>query len=418
MKAHYSLQSATPVAVKAGSLGSLECLNRLASNIFCANNEAYYCNALNNLVPQGTKCPQSEICIVTNNRPSCFLKSKCEEKKGNPLGLYYTKDGCEKNKWQAADTETYKYCFYDRSKTIVDYCFNCNPSMSCYDYKTEQACKSDNCRIGNGNCEWKQLSTQLEIGACVKKSAYNCEWCLKKGTESLENLRSYNEVFDICTKEKSDSLSTEGFKCYFRNDQSTSCESMNCTNYAPEQCSSAEIRHDRLNNIVNPSNDQCGLKVCQNINNACVKNADGDGKADCETAECEADHYAPRTIAAAITNKGVVDSIALQIYDKTSFENSYVLTTGQEYKTYLCLEPCSFEGHPYDVYTQSRRLAASNLNIFDGNSGKKLLQLKEGANSILYYSQDPSNNIETVKTLSLEAHENSAGPRILYFNVT
>ncbi len=418
IKAYYSLQSATPFVVKIGSLGSLECIDRLTKDIFCFNNSAYYCNALNNLIPQGTRCKQSEICVVNNNQPSCFSKSKCEEKKGNPLGLYYTQDGCEKNKWSASEQETYKYCFFDRSKTTVDYCFNCNPSMSCYDYKTEQACRNNNCKTGNGNCEWKQLSEQLEIGVCVNKNGYNCEWCGKKGTLSLENTGSYNKIFDVCTKEKSDALSTEKFRCYFNNDKSTSCESMACINYAPEQCSSSDIKHDKLNNIANPSDDSCGLKICQNINNACVKNADGDGMADCSTEECERDYYTPRTIAAAIGKKGAVDTIIMQVYDKTSFNTSYALVLGQNYTTYLCLEPCNFEGHPYSAYTKSRRLIVSNLNVFDGGNGSRLLSLKKGTNTILYYSQDPSKNLEIVKSLSFEALEDTSGPRVLSFNVT
>ncbi len=418
IKSYYNLQSATPSAIKIGSLGSLKCFNQLTANIFCINNSAYYCNALNNLISQGTKCSSSEICVVNNNKPSCFPKSKCEEKKGNPLGLYYTKDGCERDKWQSTDSENYKYCFYDRSHTIVDYCFNCDPSMSCYDYKTEQACKSDNCKIGNGNCEWRPLATQLEIGACVNKNTYNCDWCEKKGTESLENIRAYNEVFDACTKEKSDVLSTQNFMCYFRDSRSTSCEKMTCINYAPEQCSSSDIKHDKFNNIVNPSSDQCGLKICQNINDACVKNADGDGKADCSDEECESDYYGPKTIATAISNKGKVDSIILQVYDKVSFNTSYSLAIGQNYTTYLCLEPCDFNGHPYGTQTQSRRLLVSNLNVFDGSNGSKLLQLNEGANRVLYYSQDPAKNIELVKSLLFEAYGNSTGPRVSSFNVT
>ena len=411
VKAYYSLQSATPTAIKTGTLGDLECLNRISSNVFCMNNSAYYCNGNNKLQPQGTKCQSAEICIVSNNKPSCFPKSQCDYKEANPFGLFFTQDGCEKNKGQ------YKYCFYDRSHSTIDFCFNCLPSMSCYDYKTEQTCARDNCGIGN--CEWSQISTQIEIGACVSKSSFNCQWCEKKGTASIENIAAYNQIFDVCTKEKSNVLSVGGFKCYFRGGKSIGCNDVVCSDYNTSDCSNVRITHDSDNNIVNPSNDGCGIKVCENIGSSCVKNADGDDQPDCISLECEKDYYAPRTTMLPIQKKGATEGFTIQVYDKTSSNSSYILrSSSANYTTFLCLEPCSFNGHPYSNFTKSMKLIISGLNIYDSNTGIKIITLSEGQNSMRYYSQDPAKNIELVKTIAFEAYKNSSGPKVFRFNVS
>jgi len=406
VKAFYNLQSATPTAVKTGTLGDEECFDKQTTDFFCMNNSAFSCNSRNKLVSQGTQCSSSEICVINNNQPSCFTKSLCNYQEANPFGLFAEKTRCENN----------GYCFYDRSHTTVDSCFNCDPSMACYDYKTEQSCNQDNC--GLNGCQWKSLSSQLEIGACVSSNEYNCQWCDKKGTASLENLRSYNDVFDVCTKEKSDALSVGDFKCYFNNNKSQNCENVVCTDYSKDQCSNSQITHDQFNNIVNPSNDGCGLNVCQNINNKCVKNADGDNSADCNDGICENDYFAPNTNLLPIITRGVVQKLVVQIFDRTSFNSSAILKTVPGYTTYLCVEPCGSSGHPFQASTQSKTLILSNLNVYDSSNGSKVLTLQEGSNSIRYYTQDPAKNLGRVKTLVINSHSNTAGPQVLSFNVT
>ena len=230
IKAHYSLQTATPTITKTATLGNIECLNQFSSGNFCISqsyyiqysgyllaffpeifskifpdgvkskfsdkfNNAFFCGTYNNLVPEGTSCSSTQACVVDNNKPACLNKINCNYNSANPFGLFYTLEGCEAN----------RYCFYDRSSTIVNSCFNCDQSMACYDYKSEDACTRDNCRAGD--CKWKNMANQIGIGACVSTTDYNCEWCEKKGTGTLENVRAFNEVFDLCTKEKSDVLS-------------------------------------------------------------------------------------------------------------------------------------------------------------------------------------------------------------------
>lgn len=440
VKAHYNLQSATPTIKKTALLGNLECLGQFSSNNFCIQNsyydqymgylsgnfpdifgnfsdgvknsfgnrlnKAFFCDSVNNLIPEGTACSSTQVCAVNNNRPSCINKINCNYAGANPFGLFYTLADCENN----------KYCFYDRSKTIVNSCFNCDPSMSCYDYKTEEACTRDNCKVGS--CKWKNLVTQIGVGACVSTVQYNCQWCSSKGTGSLENARAFNNVFDICTNEKSSALSEGQFKCYFKDGISKSCEDVVCTDYSHEQCSNAGIKHDENNKITNPSQDECGIKVCQNINSICAKNADGDDKADCSDKLCESDYFPPVTTLLPVVKKAITDSLIVQIYDKTSLNSPNTLRESTDYATFLCTEPCGANGHPYNSSTTSRKIVLSNLNAYDGDNGNKLLTLNEGANTLRYYSQDPSRNIGEIKTITLEAHSNSSGPKVFSINVT
>ncbi len=443
VKAHYILISAIPATTpKAAFLGNLECLGQASSGNFCVHNfyydqyksylqanfpniftnfadgvkntfgdkfnKAFSCDDSNKLVPQGPSpsCSSSQACIVNNNQPSCINKVDCNYANANPFGLFYTLDDCENN----------RYCFFDRSNTIVNSCFNCDPSMACYDYKSEDACRRDNCNVGR--CAWKSVADQIGIGACVSTIQYNCEWCDSKGTSSLGNIGAFNNVFDFCTKDKSDLLSQGDFSCYFTNGKSKNCNDVMCTDYSPDQCANSRISHDENNIITNPSLDACGLQVCQNMNNACAKNADGDSQADCNNNVCESDYFPPNTTLLPVLNKGKTDRLIVQVYDKTGFSSPAILKTSLEYSTFLCVEPCGASGHPYDTSTKSRTIIISNLNAFDASNGGKLLSFAEGTNIIRFYSQDPAKNIEQVKRISIEAHSNSSGPKVVSINVT
>lgn len=441
IKARYNIQTATPTITKAATLGNIECLGQFSGNNFCIHepyynkyknylstnfpetfsrnfpsgvqnkfadrlNKAFYCDAANKLVPEGTSCNQAQVCAVTNNKPHCISKVSCNYDDANPFGLFYTSDDCE----------TGRYCFYDRSHSTINSCFGCDPSMSCYDYKAEDTCKRDNCRIGS--CKWKTLASQIGIGVCVSENEYNCQWCGNKGTKSLGNLRAFNEVFDLCTRDKSNALSESRFKCYFRNGNSKRCDNVVCRDYDTDQCSNSRITHDEYNKIKNPSADECGINVCQNINNMCVKNADGDNKADCTSAVCESDYFAPNTTLLPILKKGIFDSILIQIYDRSSINSSPLLKTSTDYSTFLCVEPCGSEGHPYNSFTTGRTIILSNLNAFDSSKGNKLLSLNEGTNVIRYYSQDPAKNTGDVKKITIEAHDKINGPKILSINIS
>ncbi len=404
IESHYSKQLATPATIKTATLGDKECIDKQLTS-FCLGNTPYSCTRENKLIP-AANCTLPKICAILNNRASCVDKPICSGRESNPFGLLSDTTKCENN----------RYCFYDRSYSIVDSCFGCYSSMACYDYKSEDTCARDNCKIRN--CKWKNLAGQIGIGVCVSRIQYNCDWCDKSGTASLENIRSYNEIFDLCTKEKSDALSEGNYSCYFQDYKSNKCSDIVCSSYSQGQCSNATIGHDHDNVIVNPSQDECSIKVCQNMNGACTKNADGDDLPDCSDTECEKDYFAPNTNLIPIKKSNATKSILVEIYDRKIFDGSYTLATSSNYSTFLCVEPCGDSGHPYQASTQGRNLIVSGLNIYDNYNGKKILALNEGTNNIRYYSQDPSKNIGRVKILSIDAFPTNNPPKVLSVNVT
>ena len=151
--------------------------------------------------------------------------------------MFYTKQICENE----------KYCFYDKSVTSVNRCFSCNPTMACYDYKSKDSCETDNC--GVNSCQWKESISQIGIGACVKTTDYNCKWCSTQGTVGMQNILAYNQVFDICTAEKTSLLSLTNFKCFLNGNKASGCDETKCSDYDVSQCSALPITHNSKNEI-------------------------------------------------------------------------------------------------------------------------------------------------------------------------
>ena len=413
IKGHYYSQSFVSTIVNTATLGNADCSGKTPNIFFCLNNTPFYCDASSTLRTNGSKCPADKICSVIDSQPSCIKKGNCNNDTSNLFGIFSSREKCE------IGDNTRKYCFYDRSHSTIDACFSCDTSMACYDYKTQDTCLIDNCNVGN--CIWKGFSSETEIGVCVSAARYNCQWCDKKGTPSLENLRAFNDIFDLCTEQKSNMLSVDGFNCYFKSPISMKCSDVRCTDYSPDQCRDEKMTHDENNIITNPSNDRCGIGVCQNINGACVKNADGDMAADCITnaAACENDYFPPNTTITLSVLKGRVTNLNIQISDKTNANSSAFLRTSVNYLTFFCTNDCG-RGHPFNASTSSRNVRIINLNAYDDRNGKFLFNLSEGSNIVKYYSQDPAKNIEVVKSVIVMARGNQDGPAVIAdsFNVT
>ena len=176
----------------------------------------------------------------------------------------------------------------------------------------------------------ERINKPDRVGACVKTTDYNCKWCSTQGTVGMQNILAYNQVFDICTAEKTSLLSLTNFKCFLNGNKASGCDETKCSDYDVSQCSALPITHNSKNEITRFSTDQCGIKVCQNINNKCVKNADGDAIPDCASATnssfCEGDYFAPNTTITATTTisantqKNIIDTLLIQIKDKSSYK--------------------------------------------------------------------------------------------------
>ncbi|PIN73038.1 hypothetical protein COV22_01600, partial [Candidatus Woesearchaeota archaeon CG10_big_fil_rev_8_21_14_0_10_47_5] len=243
--AHYENDEGEYAATARGSLGNLECWKRYDERKFCIFesfyaqepiksyldeqgveqgsvelhtrfagnfNHGFHCNSMNQLVFEKA-CGPGKICAVSGSQVQCLVESDCSTSR--PFGLYSELTACESG----------NYCFYDKSKTTVNECYDCMPEMSCYDYKSEGACSGDNCRVGN--CEWRATSEEIGVGVCVDLEKDNCRWCTEKGTAGMNNLDVFNLIFDACTEQKSNALSVEGYTC----DVDLSCVYATCMDY-------------------------------------------------------------------------------------------------------------------------------------------------------------------------------------------
>jgi len=280
-------------ATASGNTGDIECSNQITTGKFCISkyyyfnfqdylvakgyagntfevnsfennvidafrlklNKAYSCDANNNLI-ESKSCNDGTICSVRNNEAFCIAKSDCATG-GDILGLGFTVNSCE------SQNGAPRYCFFDRSSTVTDECYSCDQRLSCYDYKSQGACERDNC--ATGGCEWTPVSglEDFGIGVCTNKQFSNCHLCGNKGTVILNpffeapNLKSYNEIFDQCTQEKSDALESAGSPCFYSEDPggrgtATGCENVGCSTYKKStDCASPAggIKRDSSKNL-------------------------------------------------------------------------------------------------------------------------------------------------------------------------
>ena len=239
--------------------------------------------------PSGVSCAHDEVCVA-GAVTRCLKKEDC----GGflPFGLFGSAQLCEGS--------PPRYCFFDKSATIVDYCYECNPAMSCYDYKSSGACERDNC--GLGYCEWHSVFDDLNSGVCVDTTKSNCENCNLPGTPNVATNNTLS-LFDVCSDEKASALSTVEFPCFYDrifSQSALSCDDVHCQMYTLGQCGSpgGGIVLDNNNNVVQSSTDPCGIGVCQSLTvgnmSFCFKNADGSsgvGVQDCSQGDinCELD---------------------------------------------------------------------------------------------------------------------------------
>ncbi len=382
-------------------------------------NKAWQCNEYNKLTETTTSCniKQNEYCIADERGPRCVKQTICSTG-FDPFGLTATQDTCEKG-------ITPRYCFFDKSTTTINKCYNCDPKMNCYDYKTKNACERDNC--GAGECQWNPVFEDLGTGVCVDKRYNNCKLCNSAGI--TENSKAQSLVWEECREEKSNALSNNNYPCFFDADRkiSKTCDESSCTDYTPTQCGSPEggIKLNPDNSLAVRSEDTCGIGICE-INIAtreCVKNADGNQlNRDCPEGDktCELDHYAPITTLIPTGYAGRVDFINIRLFDKKNASTPPLDNAGKKgYKTYFCIKTSDsdcLEARTFNIITTSNKLSLKNTELKDGKN--VIANLQEGNNTLAYYSRDWANNVEVIKETNIYACKNCSPPQLINLTVT
>ncbi|MBW3001731.1 hypothetical protein KY338_01055 [Candidatus Woesearchaeota archaeon] len=387
--------------------------------------KSWYCNNMNVLsrpAPQ-MECADGEICVSDGLVARCVEQVKCDI--GGAFGLFPSLRTCEQD---AVGNK--RYCFMDKSKTIIDKCYACDPKMACNDYHSKSACESDNC--GVGQCAWTDVFSDLGVGVCYDTRFDACSLCQAEPSDTAKNKEGYNAVFDSCTEEKAAALSTDLKPCFFDKNTRTgkSCNFVDCTVYSQSQCGSPSngIQLNPDNSLKIKSTDPCNIGVCQySVATGCVKNANGasgTGWQDCLGSEdpsaCEKDYFPPETIA-AVTGlvPGKQDFIDFTILDKTIKTGDARPMQGKSgYKTYLCVvsgnNTCS-DAALFPIETDKARLFINDLALQDDQ--EIIGRFSSGDNVVKFYSVDKNNNVGVVKSITVFACDQCSGPKAINVSV-
>jgi hypothetical protein len=269
-----------------------------------------------------------------------------------------------------------------------------------------------------GNCEWKTIYPELGMGVCIDNSTTNCEWCNKAGTQGMDNT-AFNSVLGVCTREKANALSTDKYPCFYSNGMAKDCSAISCLDYT--QCPNTVELYNN-NSLVVPAAGRCDLKVCQNYDGKCRKNADGDLEPDCSIGDlsCERDIFPPDTIMSTLFEEDIPVGFDLSVTDKTA---DSILSNPSGYKTFLCVDSAASDecpnkpGKDYGLFTSELKLSLNGLRLSDFRTDRNITQLFEGNNTIYYFTKDKANNSGIVKSLRVEAHANNTFPEIYKIEV-
>ncbi len=381
-------------------------------------NAAVSCSA-DNQITDPQVC-SSGTCIIdkaNNYQARCIETSDCQNATAdNAFGMYYTENSCEYDSQKSQA----KYCFYDKSETTIDYCYACQPDMSCIDYKSQGSCEKDNCHLNR--CGWNTTNAEMNTGVCIdKNSGLNCEWCKSKGTSTMSNINVTNKVFDVCNADKASALSTQFGQCIYSpmdGGESKSCADIGCDYFEEPYCSKTAVTLGQYNEIEQMNSDACGIGVCNwfDTDYTCAKNSDfKSNEIDCsqsaDRSSCEIDHFKPDTeLIVKDRKKGCIRNMSISIYDTTRLDAYPVLIKNNEnYKTYFCKGDCMSKGIGYgDQWTNRTAISINGLNFTDDNK-KPILNLNDDSvNTVFYYTVDPSNNIGFKKNMTIYANEDCA----------
>lgn len=425
----YGYKGITPHIDSAVFLGDFAAT---VTNVFSIKNNApFFCNENNQLIPKRTaggktKCDLGTICIP-EDPPQCLVRSNCE-REGIFMGLGVTRDNCE-----GVDPNR-NYCFFDASTSIFKTCYPCDPSLACYDYKSQETCERDPCNIGR--CAWQAYKAgDFDSGVCKNLDTNNCNFCDARGSVGSPTSDVYSDVFDRCTEAKALALSTDQFECFYNADsgEAVGCAEATCNSFTtPETCQAPPggVTLDaRTNQVLDGSTDTCGFQVCQwdsNLEIPCQKNADGTDPSlnwpDCssqypdllsdEYKACEQDLVPPVTNYISQATTGTrIDRITFEVFDKKN-NTALLLPTSQydnddDYRVFVCLDgaSCTYRR------VSTREINVDNLELKEGAA--TLFALHPGPNTVRFFAQDPAMNKEISRTLMVTGCEDCDGPKVV-----
>jgi hypothetical protein len=376
------------------------------------------------------------VCVKTGLKTKCVEQGVCSvDRQGAlPFGLFYERTQCV-----GTNEGGMNYCYYDYTDTSLDKCFACSEDLSCYDYRSEEACNFDldTCsaayNTGSNKCEWlpitQNIGAELGKGFCYQpeyEETDKCDLC------SVDGELFKNTVCDakVC-QSLGDCYSQLESKVYadlMNKNLAFSCTACNddvkCSDYKDVySCTGVEEQQeiDRLNNSfgltgeVVPSNDACDLGTCKwNVADLnCFKDSDDNDIDDCLEYEanpenCEKDNVAPNTIITSPDPElfsgyiSMFTSFTFKDADDLSLKD-FVYCVGKD-------DDCA----PTTHHTQGFSFKTATIDVLQ--SFKHIID-EQGVYYLRYYSKDIFNNVEVVNSQQLLI--DPTGPEItVTYNVT
>lgn len=426
---------------------------------FCINEETIgRCDQSNRLV--NIPCGQDQVCLMNTNDPpeaECTYQGPCDKCNGvygmfgylNFLVDYTLEPGNTLYDKQCKEDlqDSFHLCYYDKSDTNVDKYDFCQNILSCYDYKSRSACEAEPYDLCSKfidpttRCEWvdigEQDSENSEIGIGVCRPI----------TEELQNCSRCNDLFGTCNQK----LCALYGSCYFNQEPNfvnlgIGCvgkKDMGCAEYDDEiSClnssgpTSASLinviwvngtKVAGTNEFITSSNDYFRFGTCKwnpNIGDGvCFKDADEravNNADDCnnifnsaERKKCYHDNLPPST---TIILHNTTQDYIFPIYGAgENFDVEHYVTDDYysgNTTTYFCLNFVMENNlvndpevpfnqmipgpNPHDQYTCTYPTIQGIANLQARTTG-----MPSGVYDLLYFSEDPSKNIEPVESVRL-----------------
>jgi len=357
----------------------------------------FYCDGNNELQPAAT-CDSNHFCVrQSDGKVTCSRGAECESFNYD-LGINPERDSCHE---QAA-------CYFEEGVGLTGLCLSCEAPYlfkSCYSYKSRYACEQDECgfALSDAGCEWISINDELGLGTCIDPSSIQCGDC-ERFTSSVYT--SCNDLFH------DDPRFSGCAVCGLVS---------SCANYTQKELcigesgKSAEI--DPETHEITPSDDFCGLGVCDYVNAfgtwKCVKDIDlKDNYPDCtftdpiKQAQCESDIYPPeiRLVQSFYPdNFGLKDSLEFVVSDKKNiFGDSVFLIPGQQlpdkYAIYVCSgSKCDDDHLSWTKFEDKTTISACELyesNVIDFSD--------PDTQTLKYFIKDAAGNVGVVNSIDLK----------------
>ena len=272
-------------------------------------------------------CANSQVTCSSNSLLGSTTKNECDGTSGNP-----------------------RYCFYDRGPGIINQCYSCSLAQSCFDYKSKDACETNNC--GLSGCYWDPTADVGQGGGICKSSTTDI--CSFISNLKGNNPSSYSPLMTPTPKDSVLTLfSTTNFTC-------VSVQG-SCGN--PASCEALDNQTDACTNSQSTCGISCAVKSV-NGNNICTR-VDSNQKTPCaqlsgsERTACELATGPPKTACSWVNTAN--PTFTVTVFDAQTEPVTSPYSNG--YTTTICLKNLTDSSDTCVSDTGTTQLDTTNFQL-------------------------------------------------------